>query len=235
MVRQVVVALSLALAACSASSTPSARAALERGATITVLRTVSEPPPGGDGPTIVELEITRGDARRAVRAIGAEPFGDAALVLFEDRSLSRLSVGPDGAEAIDTGVDFVPVLAPDASAFAYARTGDGLAHALVVQGAQGSLVLAEGLASIGALRFVDPATLVFVGARSGGVAGLWIARVAGDARASCLTNCSLRTGEPWGDAFVPPPVELDTLEIDGDALRFVDARGEPRVIRGIAP
>lgn len=224
------------LLGCSASSTPAAHAALLPSATVEIVRVVSAPPAGGDGPAIVELAITRGDARRTLpRAIGGVAFGDAALVLLPDRSLARLTAEPDGVAAIDTSVDFVPVVSPDGAAFAYARSDDGLAHALIVQSARGTRILAAGLASIGALRFVDAERLVFVGARSGGVAGLWIARTTSEARASCLTNCALRTGQPWGDAFVPPPTDLDSLRLEGETLRFVDANGETRTASVVLP
>jgi hypothetical protein len=229
MVRCFSAALSLVLLGCSASSTPAARVALEPSTTVEIVRVVSAPPTGGDGPEIVELAITRGGARLTVpRAIGGVAFGDAALVLLPDRSLARLTGEPDGVAAIDTAVDFVPVVSPSGDVFAYARSDDGLAHALIVEDAQGARILADGLASIGALHFVDGERLVFVGARSGGVAGLWIVRTTSDARASCLTNCALRTGQPWGDAFVPPPTDLGSLRLDGDGLHFVDANGQAR-------
>ncbi|MCA9608180.1 MAG: hypothetical protein KC619_21370 [Myxococcales bacterium] len=68
--------------------------------------------------------------------------------------------------------------------------------------------LAEGLSSAAMLR-VDHDRVRFVGARPGGVAGVWVADASG---ARCRTNCDLRTGEPWGDRFVPPPSDPSQLE-----------------------
>ncbi|HBQ12218.1 MAG TPA: hypothetical protein DEF51_14050 [Myxococcales bacterium] len=91
----------------------------------------------------------------------------------------------------------------DLSRLAFAVRSDG---SLRVHDGEVARTLAEGFVSIGALRF-DPtgARVAFVGARNGGVAGVW---VAGPDGAACQTNCDLRTGERWGDRFTPPPADL---------------------------
>lgn len=72
-------------------------------------------------------------------------------------------------------------------------------------------VLARGLASAGVLK-IEAERVLFVGAANGGVAGVWQVSFNGN-EAHCATNCDLRTGEPWGDAFVPPPTEPTLLEV----------------------
>lgn len=71
-------------------------------------------------------------------------------------------------------------------------------------------ILARGLASAGALK-IEAERVLFVGAANGGVAGVWQVSLSGG-EAHCVTNCDLRTGEPWGDAFVPPPSNPALLE-----------------------
>jgi len=75
--------------------------------------------------------------------------------------------------------------------------------------------LASGLASAGLLAPQPDGTILFVGARSGGVAGLWSAS-AGDTR--CLTNCDLRTGQPWGERFVPHPGDIAAIRVTGERV-----------------
>jgi hypothetical protein len=70
--------------------------------------------------------------------------------------------------------------------------------------------VAGGLASAGMMR-LDPEHVVFVGAAPGGVAGVWTAALDGSG-AQCVTNCTLRTGEPWLDDFIPPPTDPAELE-----------------------
>ncbi|MEM9071052.1 MAG: hypothetical protein AAGE52_21250 [Myxococcota bacterium] len=86
-------------------------------------------------------------------------------------------------------------------------------------------VLARARGSLGDLRIAPGGQAIFgVGARNGGVAGLWVADAAG---LRCLTNCNLRVGEPWGDAFVPPP-STDTLRFDGPEVLFDTPHGAMR-------
>ena len=68
--------------------------------------------------------------------------------------------------------------------------------------------LATGLASVGVMR-LEPERVLFVGARNGGVAGVWVADADG---ARCVSNCDLRTGTDWQGRFVPPPTDPTLLE-----------------------
>lgn len=103
----------------------------------------------------------------------------------------------------------VSAIASDGERLVYvAQNHDGLS--LRVHDGASERVLARGLASAGVLK-IEAERILFVGAANGGVAGVWQASAIGG-EAHCITNCDLRTGEPWGDAFVPPPTEPALLE-----------------------
>jgi hypothetical protein len=215
------------LLTCGCVSAPGrARQSLGEGARVELVRTLSSPPLGGDGPPLVELRVTdgRGDEHLFGPVVGGVAWGDGALLLGADHALS-LGMATGAETSIDRHVTLVPVISPDGRHFVYARSEDLTSFALVSRSEAGSAVLAEGLASIGALRFVTAERFVLVAGRSGGVAGLWIASTSSPARAACLTNCTLRTGVPWGDAFVPLPADLETLTLESDVLSYEDLDG----------
>lgn len=237
------VLLSIALAsACTGSTisssheplTAGARREGRAGAHVEIVRTLSSPPEGGDGPSLVELSITSADGDHTFGpVVGGVAWEDGALILHADR---RLSLGRANGEelAIDTDVTFVPVVAPDGQHYVYARSEDGTSFSLVSRSTSSRATLAHGLASIGAVRFIDAdaaGRFVFVAGRPGGVAGLFLARTSSSELAVCLTNCALRTGQPWGDAFVPLPADLESLSLDGDVLTYADESGG---LRGIS-
>jgi hypothetical protein len=102
-------------------------------------------------------------------------------------------------------------------------------HVLDADGAD--RVLTTGLASAGLLAPQPDGTIFFVGARNGGVAGLWSIS-AGKTR--CLTNCDLRTGQPWGDRFVPPPGDTAAISVAGQRVEWdaYDGRRYGAQLRG---
>ncbi len=229
--RLALLSFGLALACTPGPSTGvgATHASLTGLARVEVVRTISSAPAGGDGAPLVELRVTSesGDEHLFAPVLGGIAFGDGALVLDAERGLS-LGDSTGHETRLDTDVSFVPVVSPGGDHFVYARSEDGASFALVSRSANARAVLAEGLASIGAVHFVDVARFVFVGGRSGGVAGLFFASTASSDLAVCLTNCELRTGQPWGDAFAPTPADLRTLALDGDVLSYEDASGTPR-------
>lgn len=163
---------------------------------------------------------TRGDERprTPVAFRDAEgnlsPVGDASV--FLPRWL-------DGAALIDAGRLYQ--VWPDgrrrmlaANVAAIASDGERLVFVVednleaVIRLHDGSQVMqvAGGLASAGVMR-LDAERVIFVGAAPGGVAGVWTAPLDGSGP-RCATNCTLRTGEPWLDDFVPPPSDPAELE-----------------------
>jgi hypothetical protein len=223
--------LALTVACAAAPRGPSADPEpLREAARVEVVRTLSTPPEGGDGASLLELRVTsaQGDEHVFAPFVGGVPFGDAALLLDGERALS-LGRGTGERTPLDTDVAFVPVVAPEGDSYVYATSEDGSRFALVRVTDDGTRVtLAEGLASIGAVHFVDEARFVFAGGRSGGVAGLWMASAREPSLAICLTNCALHTGQPWGDAFVPLPADLERVSLDADVVSYVDAAGVAR-------
>ena len=133
-----------------------------------------------------------------------ERFRDGAALVDPERRLYQ--VWPLERRMLATNVS---ALASDGERLVYVRDGgDGLSIRL--HDGASERVLARGLASAGVLK-LEAERVLFVGAANGGVAGIWQASVHG-AEASCVTNCDLRAGQPWGDAFVPPPTDPELLE-----------------------
>lgn len=203
---------------------------------LVVQEVTSRAPPGGDGPAHVRLAIRRGQRLFELdgEALDGVLFGETVLVLEPDGTLERISQPGSAFERripIDQGVVVAPVRSADGRFAAWVRAHDAGGQALVVMEADGTLhELARGLGSIGAIRFesgVARPRIVFVGAREGGVAGLWATRVGDEVDARCLTNCELRTGEPWGSRHVPLPDGEPRFE--GEALVFESAGVQRRI------
>lgn len=186
---------------------------------------------------LVELEVTPESAgldavplRRVAFREGA-PLPDAVVsfasgwrdaAAIVDRDGRLYEVRPTGERRmLSANVGGGLAVSSDGRWLAYAVQRDVLGELRVHDGAQ-ERTIARGLASLGALRIVDDRVL-FVGGAPGGVAGVWIASVDGDAR--CLTNCDLRTGRPWQHRFVPLPASADALELVDDVVAWRDAYG----------
>jgi len=223
----------LLLAACQASPSSGAiatqPAALEQATPTEELQLLrlpgsDEPPPeASDAAPLLRYELVAGLASRQLPpALFAALSGDTAVVWLPDHRLARF--GLDGApRLIARSVSSPPWVGEDRVVFA-PEVGDTVELRLLRQGVE--TTLARGLASAGMFRLgPDARGVFFVGAQNGGVAGLWFARVDRD-EARCLTNCELRTGSPWGDAFVPPPGSAESLEFDGDSVRYLDMNGD---------
>jgi len=193
-------------------------------AALVQLATQAEPaPPQSDAAPLLRYELSVGLASRQLPpALFAALSGETAVVWLPDHRLARFGI--EGApRLIARSVSSPPWVGVDRIVYA-SEVGDTVELRALAQGAE--TTLARGLASAGMYRLgPDAQGLFFVGAKNGGVAGLWFARFDAD-EARCLTNCELRTGQPWGDAFVPPPGSAESLEFDGDDVRYVEMNGQ---------
>ena len=227
--RPTILALLAALSACTAPDAAAGRSALFEAPRLVAVGDPTRGPEGSDAvPRVrVAFRMPDGSLRSVDRAaIAFVPrFGDGAALVDPDRRLYEVT--PDGMRrmlAADASGSLA--VSDDGARLAYVIVGDVFGALRVHDGAQ-ETTLAEGLASIGVLRFHGEHVL-FVGGRPGGVAGVWIATPADGAR--CLTNCTLRTGMAWQDRFVPPPSEPDTFELVDDVVAWTDPSGTRRSI-----
>jgi hypothetical protein len=172
---------------------------------IKVLAVEDDTPPGGDGAPRMTLAFELTDGTRV--PIEAEATAYARYrqgVALVDRQRRLVLVTPDGAQRVLARQSGAPPVRGPSGALVYVARYDLVAevHVLGVDGRD--RIVATGLAAAGTLTPQRDGSLVFVGARAGGVAGVW--RASQDGRpAQCLTNCELRTGVDWGDGFVPLP------------------------------
>lgn len=224
------VILTLAAGCQPADAAPGALSQQAAGAPAVVVReVVAAVPEGGDGPDTVLLAAIDDEGARPLEgpAVGGVGFQGGALVLRPDGRLEMVREGATGS-VIDRDVTFSPVVSSDGEHAAWAAQRGDEQVLVVIDRAGGRADAVVGLGSIGAVSFEEAAgpqrRLAFVGAMNGGVAGLWAGRVDGSAT-RCLTNCALRTGQPWGDDHVPLPEGL--ARFDGDAVVF-EANGEAR-------
>ncbi len=208
------------LVGCAADRSEGARASLRQNTVALEVSGRSAAPIGGDGPTTYRLAWVRGAQRDeiAIDAVAWAERGAHVLVLTRDGTLTR--VGHDlQHEVVDVDVASAPVTAPgNPERVAWAcRTGE-----LKVLDGEHMTTRAQGLLSAGALRFApDGEALLFVNARNGGVAGLFVADANGT---RCLTNCALRVGQPFDD-YVPPPMSADSLRFSGDEVEWSTGDG----------
>lgn len=181
--------------------------------------------PGLDVPAVVTIHLEAPDgAARQIEGffLGGVSFDDTAVLLDVDHHLVRYAMS-GAPEDIADDVPFVPIVTLDGAHLAYA-TEDGALHVL---DALGDRVVASGLSSIGALSFSpDGAQIAFVGARPGGVAGVWLASSRADLAARCLTNCDRGVGDVEG--MVPLPAQ--PMEV-GAVVRWVDETGAVHEVR----
>lgn len=236
LVRTIAVPVLALVGACSPSTegtSESERATLAAPARVVVEETISTPPEGADGPSVVALAREDDDGRQPVRgpALGGIPFLDGALVLRPDRTLELVRGTHGVGSVIDREVLFAPVASADGAHVAWAAE-HGPETVLVVIDREGNRAdVAQGLGSIGAVVF-DASTdgrdrrLAFVGARNGGIAGVWAVRADGRGLA-CLTNCELHAGQPLGPTHVPLPTE--PIVFDGASLVLGSMAHEDRV------
>lgn len=206
MVRRV--ALALWMMGC-APAPAAVQQPLDEAPRLVAVGEATEGPEGGDMRARFTVAFAMPDgSRRAVdrEAIAfVERWREGAALVDPERRLYE--VLPDGTRRM---------LARDAVGLAVG--GERLAY-VVERGGFGSLHVHDGerdtrvaqrFASIGAVR-LDGETVTFVGVRPGGIVGVWQLDLGEEPR--CLSNCALRTGEPFADRMIPVPTRADDFEL----------------------
>ena len=174
-------------------------------------------PPGSDAPPRTRVEL--GGARRD--AIAQVQLGDAIAYVAPDRRLVLLSPRDERELAAEIGGS--PVTDGELLVWAEPR-GPGAELRVLRRDADAPTTLATLPGPLAPLA-ITGGHVVLVGAANGGVAGLWVLAVRDAAQPVCVTNCALRAGRPWGDEYVPPPADGDSITIDGARITYVDAEG----------
>lgn len=215
--------LLLMLAGCAPASqaTPAEQSQTEApAAELVVLERITSN--GPDAPERVQLAFRRGDIIGAPLdrlAIGWVPrWADGAAIVDPEGRLYEVS--PDGDRRMLANGAVGP-LSADGSRLAF-TTESGFLTDLHVHDGQASRVWASGLAAAGVLH-LEGERLFFVGGPPGAVVGLWEARADGPPR--CWSNCELRTGADFRDAFVPPPGRPEDITAIASGVRWVDLHG----------
>jgi hypothetical protein len=207
---------SLGISLGSCASEPSS--APIRDENVEVNRQVDEVPGGTDTPPRFAIALRATDGTKTPlesRALAHVTFsGGLALV---DSTRRLVVVAADGARRVLAEEAGAPPARGARGELVYVAQADTGAEVHVLEPGGADRVIATGLASAGLLAPQPDGTTLFVGARNGGVAGLW---TIGSSGSRCLTNCDLKTGEPWGDRFVPPPGEVAAIKIVGARVEW---------------
>lgn len=185
-----------------------------------------EAPPQSDAVPLWSLAFVYEDGTRVPvdeRAIGYTAFRDGAALINREREL--LLISPDGARrTLATRSATTPVRGAAGELYYVALYG-AVAELHRLSEAGDDRVIARELSNVALIAPQADTSVLLVGARNGGVAGMW--RVAqGSTRARCLTNCELTTGEGWQegkDRFVPPPGTVVELEAAYRTLLTTDS------------
>lgn len=211
----VIASFGLALCGCASEPTP---AGVVRDEDVEVKRELDELPGGTDTPPRFALALRATDGTRMpleARALAHVTFNSGVAVVDSERRL--LIVSSDGARRVLAEQAGAPPARGSRGELVYVAQKDTGAEVHVLEAGSSDRVVASGIASAGLLAPQPDGSILFVGARNGGVAGLWIIS-AGTSR--CLTNCELETGEPWGDRFVPPPGDTAAIKVEGTRVQW---------------
>lgn len=195
---------------------------------VVVVSRNEDAPPGSDAAPRETLAFRHADGTQ--RAIEGEALSHTAFrdgVALVDLARQLVLVSPDGSRRVLARASGAsPVRGSLGELFYVARYG-GVAevHALTLEGRD--RVIADGLSNAGVLTPLANGALLFIGARNGGVAGMWLADAGG---ARCLSNCELKTGAVWGDRYAPPPGSAQALRDAFARLSHIDR--EPDALGG---
>lgn len=205
------------------SQTSSTRAGPPPTGSIVVLRTDSPIAEGPDAPPRVTLARRQHDGTLVPlrgQYLHAVEFRDGVAAVTLGRELQLLRA--NGSQSlVAKELDGLPALDREGSLVYAARFGEVVElHRLHGSGAQQRLASVRGSATRLSPR--SEGTVVFIGSERGRVAGIWIADSQG---ARCLTNCDLRVGRPWGEAYRPLPGETDAVRFVGSRIEWKTAEG----------
>lgn len=191
---------------------------------VVAVKSVSAAPEASDAAP--EVRLLRVD-RRGVTSPLPTPYVDAVEFRGGQAAVTRLGelqlVSSDGSRTtLARHIDGLPVLDGDGSLVFAARFGQLVEISrLTPEGSIRRLASFRGSAT--RLSPKPDGRVVFVGADVGGVAGIWVVDSRG---ARCLTNCALRVGKPWGNAYHPLPRTVTAIRIIGDQVRWQTVSGE---------
>ena len=191
---------------------------------IVVLSVTPDQPPGPDESPRVELAQLKKDGSMTPLSgqyLGAEEFRRGAAAVTVARELHL--VHPDGSHSVlARETDGLPVREGDGSVVFAARFGETVEiHRLHADGKNRRLASFAGTAT--QLTPQGDGSIFFVGAATGGVAGLWLADQSG---ARCITNCELKAGKEWGDAYQASPRDLTTIHTLDGRVQWSTVGGE---------
>jgi hypothetical protein len=199
------------------ASEPSATSAV-RDEDVESKREHDEVPGGSDTPPRFTLALRAADGTRVPlesRALAHVTFGGGIALVDSERRL--ITISADGARRVLADEAGAPPARGSRGELLYVAQKDSGAELHVLETGGADRVIASGLASAGLLAPQADGTIFFVGAKNGGVAGLFSIK-GGETR--CLTNCDLKTGQPWGDRFVPPPGDTAAIELKGERVEW---------------
>jgi hypothetical protein len=209
------VGLALLVIGCGAE--PSSDSVLENTEPEVVAEQDHVPAGGNDAPPRYSLVLHASGTRLPVesRVLAHVAFGGGIALIDSERRL--IAVSGDGMRRVLAEAAGAPPARGSRGELLYVAQQDLDAEVHVLEPGGADRVIASGLAGAGMLAPRADGTLFFVGAKNGGVAGVWWI---GDGSSRCLTNCDLETGKPWGDRFVPPPGEAAAIEVVGERVEW---------------
>ena len=187
-----------------------------------VVTAVVEGPGGSDAPPRMQLTFEDGTPLGRTAIAYVARWGSGGAIVDPDRRLYE--VWPGGTRMLAERATGALAVSLDGERLAYVTETHALGSLHLHDGHHPRLV-AEGFASIGTIR-LSGGDVVFVGARPGGIAGVWTGRA--DEAPRCHTNCDLRAGEPFLDRFVPPPTDPRTVALGDHVVSWIDPGGTAR-------
>jgi hypothetical protein len=199
---------------------------------IRVVAVEDDAPQGGDGAPRMTLAFELADGtERAIegQATAYARFRDGVALVDRERRL--VLVTADGARRVLAQQSGAPPVQGPGGELAYVARYGLVAELHVLRPDGRDRIVASGLADAGTLVPQRDGSVLFVGARPGGVAGVWRASAEGQTDARCLTNCELRTGTDWSDRFVALPTDAAAMQRQAEQAEAP----EPAVLAPVEP
>jgi hypothetical protein len=211
------------------ASNSSSSLSVSNGPSIEVVGRRNDVPTGADGAPKLTLAFRSANGKRIPiegEVTSFAPFRDGVAVV--DLQNRLLLITPDGTRRVLARSSGAPPVRGPRGELAYVSCYDVAAEVHLLQEAGTDRIVATGLASAGLLTPQPDGRLVFIGARNGGIAGVWVAGDESGAR--CLTNCDLQTGTPLGDSFIPLPESSQAIQVSGTRVQWRASDGTTRSV-----